>query len=602
MTVSRFSVRAVASGAIAVAMMLGAAVFAAQAQTPDCAGSRAALCGTAPHDVPAPTGDEVHATFAVNSFLDSVDASPGDGVCADASGDCTLRAAVIEANALPGADTITLPNGTYTLTLAGADEDTAATGDLDVTDTLTITGASRTGTVINANGLDRHFDGLGGSLTLEDMTLSGGDTSLAGDTDGGSIAFGGVDLVLNRVEVSNNVSGFSAGGVAVLFASGTVTITDSIIVSNEAAAWGGGALIEQNATISGTTISLNSAAFDGGGITNNNVASTIDISRSTITANEAGGTGGGIDAYFGATYNLDSVTLAANTALGGAESGFSFTSGGILNAQNTLVAGNTPTTAQCGDADGTYTSNGHNLIQSGSGCASVATDVVSSQLITAILNTTLADNGGPTPTHALVGGSDAIDQGSCAVPGDVDQRGEPRVDLPGVPNGSGNGCDIGAYELTSINLLVNGGFEDPLGAEWNIFASAGGDGRICVPQAFAGSCLFLLKSPAGSIEGARQSDSAFGFIGDTVQVDYQLGYQNTPAGTFAGVRIETFDGGLLLDSTQCPVGAVGTANWQPQSCSLVATLSFDEIHVTFGWTGPTSGRLGFDDISLTINP
>jgi CSLREA domain-containing protein len=51
------------------------------------------------------------ATFNVNSAVDAVDAVPGDGVCATAGGQCTLRAAVQEANALPGADTISLPAG-----------------------------------------------------------------------------------------------------------------------------------------------------------------------------------------------------------------------------------------------------------------------------------------------------------------------------------------------------------------------------------------------------------------------------------------------------------------------------------------------------------
>ena len=83
------------------------------------------------------------ATFTVNSTGDATDANPGDGVAETApdNGVCTLRAAIQEANALAGADTINLPAGTYTLSIAGANEDAAATGDLDITDNLTITGA-----------------------------------------------------------------------------------------------------------------------------------------------------------------------------------------------------------------------------------------------------------------------------------------------------------------------------------------------------------------------------------------------------------------------------------------------------------------------------
>ena len=81
------------------------------------------------------------ATIIVNTTADAVDANPGDGVCDDGTGNCTLRAAIMEANALAGADTITVPAGTYTLAIAGTDEDAGATGDLDITDDLTIVGA-----------------------------------------------------------------------------------------------------------------------------------------------------------------------------------------------------------------------------------------------------------------------------------------------------------------------------------------------------------------------------------------------------------------------------------------------------------------------------
>src|SRR5439155_10912015 len=86
------------------------------------------------------------ATFTVDCTMDDVDAAPGDGICATATGECTLRAAIQETNALPGPDSITLPAGTYTLTIPGTGEDIAATGDLDVTDDLDIRGAHVTAT------------------------------------------------------------------------------------------------------------------------------------------------------------------------------------------------------------------------------------------------------------------------------------------------------------------------------------------------------------------------------------------------------------------------------------------------------------------------
>jgi len=75
------------------------------------------------------------ATFTVNRTLDAVDARPGDGICGTGRGNriCTLRAAIQESNARPGADIINLPAGTYTLTLLSQDsidsEDLALEGE-----------------------------------------------------------------------------------------------------------------------------------------------------------------------------------------------------------------------------------------------------------------------------------------------------------------------------------------------------------------------------------------------------------------------------------------------------------------------------------------
>ena len=81
------------------------------------------------------------ATFTVNSTLDAVDANPGGGTALTANGQITLRSAIQEANALAGGDTLSLPAGTYTLTIPGTGENGAAKGDLDITGDLTITGA-----------------------------------------------------------------------------------------------------------------------------------------------------------------------------------------------------------------------------------------------------------------------------------------------------------------------------------------------------------------------------------------------------------------------------------------------------------------------------
>ncbi len=68
------------------------------------------------------------ASFTVNSTVDAPDASPGDGMCADVSGNCTLRAAITESNFVGGANVITVPSGTYALTLGPFDDEFNAAG------------------------------------------------------------------------------------------------------------------------------------------------------------------------------------------------------------------------------------------------------------------------------------------------------------------------------------------------------------------------------------------------------------------------------------------------------------------------------------------
>src|SRR5439155_25539524 len=84
-------------------------------------------------------GRIVMSTFRVNTTLDTVAVDLRTGK--DASGHISLRSAIMAANAKPSSDTIKLPGGTLLLTIAGANEDASATGDLDITNNVTINGA-----------------------------------------------------------------------------------------------------------------------------------------------------------------------------------------------------------------------------------------------------------------------------------------------------------------------------------------------------------------------------------------------------------------------------------------------------------------------------
>ncbi|MDA1013349.1 MAG: hypothetical protein O3A00_02725 [Planctomycetota bacterium] len=140
--------------------------------------------------------------------LDTPDFTPGDGYIADEFGRQTLRAAVDEANANGDADTFTLVSGTYTLTRQGRNEDLNGLGDLDVREDLTITGAGVGVTFIDADLIDRVFHVHPGvSLTLNDMTLRGGDADR-----GGAILNEG-SLVLNNVQITGNTVTSEGGGI-----------------------------------------------------------------------------------------------------------------------------------------------------------------------------------------------------------------------------------------------------------------------------------------------------------------------------------------------------------------------------------------------------
>ena len=145
-------------------------------------------------------------TFTVNSTSDAVDASPGNNTCATATGVCTLRAAIQESNAHNGADTINIPAGTYRLTIGGRDEDSAATGDLDITDAVTIT---RTGTgtvIIDGNQIDRVFDVFAnGTTSISNVTIRNGNPGAA---PGGGILTGGTgtNVVTDRKSTRLNSS------------------------------------------------------------------------------------------------------------------------------------------------------------------------------------------------------------------------------------------------------------------------------------------------------------------------------------------------------------------------------------------------------------
>lgn len=150
------------------------------------------------------SGHNIAETFVVTSITDRADDLPGDGICysSAAGGACTLRAAIQEANTTEATDAIVLEplaayNDTFYMSVAGAGEDTGATGDLDITRSLSISInrclQSQCGMRLNAMGLDRALDVKGAvSVDVSGLAIGGADQSSAIANEG-NLGLGRVD-------------------------------------------------------------------------------------------------------------------------------------------------------------------------------------------------------------------------------------------------------------------------------------------------------------------------------------------------------------------------------------------------------------------------
>lgn len=288
------------------------------------------------------------ASFTVTALEDEADGSP---VCVTGSStDCSLREAIILANATAGEDTIIIPEGTYTLSVAGTDEDSAATGDLDITDTdgVTITGADSVTTVIDANGIDRVFDVVSGAVaSFGNLTITGGNVGSAGN--GAGVLSDG-DLQMDDVVVSNNTivdtdAMSSAHGAGVYCVSGSLEILNSTIATNGSSTEyikGGGVAISNtcNATVDRTTFDGNlSNDYAGGMYVHASAGTNTTVTNAYFTDNAAM-YGGGLFLAGGSGYlpiELESVTFANNISEGG---GGGLYVGGAMRLTNATITNN----------------------------------------------------------------------------------------------------------------------------------------------------------------------------------------------------------------------------------------------------------------------
>jgi uncharacterized repeat protein (TIGR01451 family)/CSLREA domain-containing protein len=424
-----------------------------------------ASCGRSP--APSenqPTLETLAATITVNTTVDEL-----DNIIPNSK--CSLREAIIAANnnsdfggcthsGTFGTDTIIIPAGTFTITRQisfGCNEQDC--GDLNILSNMTLDGAGPGSTIIrilSTSTIDRLIRVghccLGGSViaptaTIKDVTLRGtgnfsdallsdrGKTRLENSIVEDSTSYGiynSSELTIVNSIIRDNHNTFnnivSGGGID---NNGTLIISDSTISGNTTKTKGGGIYqISGSTTITNTTISGNSATSDngtaatGGGIYLRR--GSISITNSTITGNSAGQFVGGIFHEAGAaSFTLRNTILAGNAAPSLPDCSGAFSSG-----RNNLIG------IVSSDCTG-FSSNQND--QMGSGTSPINP-----------LLGPLANNGGPTPTHALLLGSPAIDRAtSPSLDGSLcpakDQRGEIRGAFDGNNDGTG-ACDIGAFE------------------------------------------------------------------------------------------------------------------------------------------------------------
>lgn len=380
-------------------------------------------------------------TITVTTFSDEL----------NVDGDCSLREAIRAANLNVGVDacpagsaddSIRLSAGTYTLAIVGQSEDAALTGDLDLSGAghLAIQGAGAGTTIVDGGGIDRVFDivGASSSAALSNLTIQNGQVP-SGQGSGGIRNIG--TLTLDRAIIQHNRANGSTssdigGGICNGCGPGTGTLTLlNSIVSGNTADRGGGIFSNATLIITGSSIISNTARAGGGLMNYASVSGSAALTNSTVSGNTATSGVAGISQETGAI-RITNSTISGNV---GNVGGF-YHGDGTSTLRNTIIANNDPGTDCL--LFGTITSSGHNL-SSDSTCGFTAGGDL--QNADPLLGP-LANNGGPTPTHALLPGSPAFDAGT--------NTGCPATDQRGITRPQGIRCDIGAFERVVLTVFM----------------------------------------------------------------------------------------------------------------------------------------------------
>ncbi len=343
------------------------------------------------------------------------------------SGPGSLRQGILDSNGAPGADRILFKSGlSGTVSLTG--------GQLSITGPLEVKGPGPGVITVAGNGTSRLFSTSpttpGDPVAISGLTLTGGNAGTGVTSDGGAIRNNGAALTVSDSLISGNSS--VAGAVSNFQPGGSLTVLDSTLVGNHGdaapgyggALGGGGAMTVKDSTLAGNTARYGAGLFALGG--------SVTVTGTTIAGNAGNG---------------------PNPASTG---GVLLSGPGPFSLRDTLIGDNTGNHPDFATVMSPAASVGFSLIENATGAAITATgpNVLGQDPRLG----PLADNGGPTPTEALLDGSPALDAG-ISEGLTTDQRGAPRpFDLKGLAAAAGgDSSDIGAYErnLCGGKVVVN---------------------------------------------------------------------------------------------------------------------------------------------------
>ena len=332
-------------------------------------------------------------------------------------------------------------DGTITFDSALAGGTIALTsGQLAVDRSVTIDGSGAPGLIVSGNNASRVFQiAAGATVSMNDLTIADG----AGAPQGGGIRNYGV-LNLDYVTVTNNTensagpANFEFGGGGIYNGDGaTLNLTDSTVSNNEALNQPAGGIygfFNSTINITRSTVSGNLSGDVAGGLRSLGNSTVVN---STFSGNTSTAWHGGGIFHTDGQLTVTNSTFAENNAPAGTASGIlvaTFGSPANMTLTNSVMEGFGGAFACAIEGGGaaTITSGGSNVISDGSCNPNGTTD----QSNTDALLGPLADNGGPTLTHALLTGSPAIGAGDNGVCPATDQRGVARD----------TACDVGSFE------------------------------------------------------------------------------------------------------------------------------------------------------------